>query len=137
MTASRPGIVAALIVLFAFAAGAAAEPLLGGNPSPQLFAQQSSRFTPESPFAPTCGPYCATFEGGTTPTEQGSGSTCTNAQSSLTTQLRDIANSDCRNNQSGFNSCNLVITYTETCVLVGGAWQVKGYATYNCRETTC
>ncbi len=84
---------------------------------------------------PLCGPVCWQWEGGTTPTEQGSGSTCSAATSSLTSQLTQIAQAACL--KVAFGECGLVETITTSCHLVSGAYQVQGYATYGCRDTTC
>ena len=148
MTASRTAIAAAVIVLSACALGASAQPLLltpTGSPTPgqappELAFLQSGLFTPvvaAAARAMACGPYCDTFSGGTTATEQGAGSSCAAAQTSLTSQLQDLARADCRT-QTGFGICNFVITYTQTCHQVNPTtYQVNGYATYNCRDTTC
>jgi len=102
MTASRTAIAAAVIVLSACALGASAQPLLltpTGSPTPgqappELAFLQSGLFTPvvaAAARAMACGPYCDTFSGGTTATEQGAGSSCAAAQTSLTSQLQDLA----------------------------------------------
>ncbi len=131
--------VAALLAPFLHPASAA---MLSGSaatvPAAQAFlatstpAVQPDLFTPK-PTQVRCGPYCDLGEGGTTPTEQGSGSSCTNAQASLTSQLTDIANSFC-----GTLSCNRVLTVTIACHLASpGVYQENGYYTFGCRDTTC
>jgi hypothetical protein len=89
--------------------------------------------------APTnkCGTYCSSFSAYTTTTISGSGSDCTHAQSSLMSQIQNIAGTTCRND-TGFGQCNLVITDTTSCTLIApGTWQVQGYGTYNCKDTSC
>jgi hypothetical protein len=79
-----------------------------------------------------CGPYCDLTSGGTTPTATAIGSTCTIAQSNLTTQLRNYANSFC-----GTGGCNLVVHTTVACHADAGGFSVSGYATFGCRDSTC
>jgi hypothetical protein len=140
MTTSRSALAFALIAVFASAMSASAQPPLRWDPTHQLFDQQlrlSSPTTPLPPATPACGPYCDTTAGGTTPTEQGSGSSCSNAQSSLISQLQDIARADCLN-QTGFGYCNFTEIITVACFQQSpGVWQTQGHATYNCRDTTC
>jgi hypothetical protein len=138
MNASRSSIAFALIMLCASAVGAAAEPLRDDGRSQLFLPQQSSLPTPLRLAALTCGPYCATFEGGTTPIEQGSGTSCANAESNLASQLQTLARNDCINNISGLGDCDLVITYTKSCFQQSPtAWAVQGDATYHCKETSC
>jgi hypothetical protein len=86
----------------------------------------------------TCGPFCDTSIHETTATISGSGSDCTTAQSSLTSQLQTIARGQCQNFWGDLNYCQLVVHTTTACTLIApGTWQVQGYATYSCRDTTC
>jgi len=138
MNANRSSIAFALIALCASAVGAAAEPLQDACRSQLFLPQQSTMPSPLRPAAVTCGPYCATFEGGTTAVEQGSGTSCANAESNLASQLQTLARNDCINNISGMGACDLVITYTHSCFQQSPpAWAVQGYATYHCKETSC
>ncbi|HVR97949.1 MAG TPA: hypothetical protein VMW27_15125 [Thermoanaerobaculia bacterium] len=83
--------------------------------------------------AVACGPYCDTAGGSTTPTATAIGSSCTVAQSNLTSQLKSYGNSYC-----GFvGSCQLVVTTTVACHATGGGYSVSGYATFGCRDSTC
>jgi hypothetical protein len=78
-----------------------------------------------------CGPYCDSPGGYTTPTATAIGTSCTVAQTNLTTQLRNYANSVCG------NSCQLVVTTTVACHASGTGYSVSGYATHGCRDSTC
>ena len=84
-----------------------------------------------------CGPICLSIHF-TTTTISGSGSTCTNAQSSLNSQLQNIASGHCVNDLGFLGSCNFVVHDTTSCTLIAtGTYQIQGYATYNCRDTNC
>jgi hypothetical protein len=108
-------------------------------PSPEVLLAQifavtgtDAPFQAPAPVPQACGPYCDCPGCYTTATASGTGSSCTNAQSALTTQLRDLANSVC-----GF-ACQLQITYTQTCTQIApGTYQVTGYAKHGCRDSTC
>ncbi|HLX10295.1 MAG TPA: hypothetical protein VKY89_20780 [Thermoanaerobaculia bacterium] len=135
--------VAALSVAFIPAASAGV--LCGSTamvPTAQAFLATSTPAVQPDLFAPKptpvrCGPYCDLLEGGTTPTEQGSGSSCTNAQASLTSQLLDLANSFCETN-NGTRSCSQTLTVTVACHMTSpGVYQENGYYTFGCRDTTC
>jgi hypothetical protein len=136
-------VLAAVLLGFALVASVSAQ-----TPSPRpdpalasVFAGQSQSL-PQTDMVPKpvqqCGPICFTAFHFTTPTISGSGSSCTAAQTSLNSQLTSIARGDCVNNEGFLGSCNVVIHNTTTCTMIGsGAWQIQGYATYNCKDTTC
>jgi hypothetical protein len=134
---------AAVLLGFALVASASAQT---PPPAPDaalaaVFAATSLPQAPPSGLMPAptnqCGPYCSTFSAYTSATISGSGSDCTHAQSSLMSQIQNIAATTCRND-TGFGQCNLVIHDTTSCTLIApGTWQVQGYGTYNCRDTTC
>ncbi len=84
---------------------------------------------------PACGPFCAGFDGGTTPTADALGSSCATATSNLDAQLKDYANGTC--SVVAGPACNLMYTTTVACHAVSGGYSVSGYAKYGCRETTC
>jgi hypothetical protein len=128
-------------VLLALAASASAQtppaatdPALAG-----VFAEQS---LPQADMIPKpvekCGPICFTGLHLTTPTISGSGSSCTAAQTSLNSQLQNIASGHCVNDLGFLGSCNFVVHDTTSCTSVGtGTWQIQGNATYSCRDTNC
>jgi hypothetical protein len=94
--------------------------------------QTEAPFQAPAPVPLACGPYCDCPGCYTTATASGTGSSCTNAQSSLTAQLRDLANGVCG------VACQLTITYTQACTLIApGTYQVAGYARHGCRDSTC
>jgi hypothetical protein len=132
----------ALIALGAFAQAAGAQQprqlaASSAMTSPAPAGALGALFTP-APTPKVCGPFCADYAGGTTLTEQGSGSSCANAEASLTSQLKNISSNDCAQNQTGFGSCNFVVTYTTACTNPApGTYQRQGYATYNCKDTSC
>jgi hypothetical protein len=136
MTARRLALAATLIALIVAASNASAQSLLSGTSSPLLLPQQSIPWTPPPAQQLRCGPICSASEGGTTATEQGAGSTCSNAVTALNAELHQIAAAFCMNN-TGFPACNVVFTYTIGCTETGGAWNVSGFATFSCRDTTC
>lgn len=119
------------------AAAAFAAPV-PASPSPEallakVFAADPQAETPLEPVSLACGPYCDCPGCYTTATASGTGSTCANAQSSLTTQLRDVANFFC-----GIGACQFTVIYTQTCTLIApGTYQVTGYAKHGCRDSTC
>lgn len=62
----------------------------------------------------------------TTATASGTGTTCTNAQNALRSQL--VASAFCS------PVCQFVVTYTQACTQVGAhSFQVSGYAKHGCR----
>lgn len=90
-----------------------------------------------APQPAACGWYCESIISYTTGTVTGSGADCTAAQVNLTSQLQAIAHNTCLNN-TGMTYCNLQVFTTVACSQVSpGVWQVQGYATHRCRETTC
>ena len=143
MTRSRgvSFVLAAVLLGFALAASVSAQ-----TPSPRPDASLAAVFAgqslPQADLIPKpvqqCGPICFTTLHLTTPTISGSGSSCTAAQTSLDSQLASIAKGDCLNNLGYLGSCNVVDHNTTTCTMIGsGAWQIQGYATYSCKDTTC
>jgi hypothetical protein len=129
------------IVLLASALGAYAQTVAPAPVDPALaavFAASSKWPMSGIQKSTTCGWFCDTTIHGTTATISGSGSSCTNAQSSLTSQLQTIAFGQCRNVWGDPNDCNLVVHITTACTLVSpGTYQVQGYATYSCKDTSC
>lgn len=139
-----PGVstVFAVVLLgFALVASASAQ-AAPTTPDPALaavFAGASS--LPQADLMPKptlkCGGTCLTRVQHTSPTISGSGSSCTNASNSLSSQLNDIADTDCANRAfDGY--CTFVIHDTTSCTLIGtGTYQIKGYATYACTFISC
>jgi hypothetical protein len=134
------GMVLAVIALFALAQGSPAQQLPAFMSTPQ----QSLDVKPADPLAglfipaaapKTCGPYCNTFAGGSTPSETGTGASCSDALADLTAQLTALAKADCMY-QTGRGICNFVVG-TRPCGLVGSSYQIQGIANYNCRDTSC
>jgi hypothetical protein len=128
------------ILGFALAASASAQ-VAPATPDPALAAVFAEVSLPQTDLMPKpslkCGQICLAIQH-TSPTISGSGSSCTAAKSSLNSQLQDIADNDCVNNRHWDGSCNVVIHYTTTCTMIGsGAYQINGYATYNCSTTNC
>lgn len=136
---SKTLVVLVLAVVFTAASSFAAP---SPGPSPEILLAEIFAATPQpeeallltpAPVAKACGPYCDCPGCYTTATASGTGSSCTNAQSSLTTQLRDLATGFC-----GTGSCQLTIVYTENCTLIApGTYRVSGYAKHGCRDSTC
>lgn len=129
------------VVLLVSALGAYAQTVTPA-PDPALaavFAASSKgQMSGIRPVAVTCGPFCDTSIHATSATISGSGPDCTTAQSSLTSQLQSIAKADCQNFWGDFGQCQLVVHNTTACTLIApGTYQVQGYATYSCRDTTC
>ena len=129
-------LVALALGLVLTAALAASSP---AAPSPEALLAQVFAPAPDAPLqtpAPpvlACGPYCDCPGCYTTATVSGTGSSCTNAESSLNTQLRDLARGFC-----GTGGCQIVITYTQTCTLIApGTYRVSGFARHGCRDSTC
>jgi|GEM_PF-3461288 len=132
---------AAVLLGFALVASASAQ-AAPATPDPDLAAVFAEQSLPQVDMMPKpvlkCGPICIAGLHFTTPTISGSGSSCTAAQSSLNSQLQSIASGHCVNDLAFLGTCNFVVHNTTSCTLIGGgAWQIQGYATYNCRDTNC
>jgi hypothetical protein len=143
MTRSRgvSFVFAAVLLGFALVSSVSAQ-VVAAKPDPALASVFAGQSLPQTDLIPKpvlqCGPICITALHFTSPTISGSGSSCTAAQTSLNSQLQSIARGDCVNNEGFLGACNIVIHNTTTCTMIGsGAWQIQGYATYNCRDTTC
>ena len=81
----------------------------------------------------SCGPYCDGFY--STVTTFATGSSCSIAQSNLTTLLRSVAKTT---TCGGIPPCAVTVIYTVPCRLVSpGVYQVDGYANHGCRDSTC
>ena len=137
---TTPAFVAAF--LGSILAASASAQALPPAPDPALAAVFAEASLPQADLMPKpvlkCGPICIGSIHFTTPTISGSGSSCTSAQSSLNSQLQNIASGNCANNLGFIGSCNVVIHNTTTCTLIApGTYQIQGYATYNCRDTNC
>lgn len=131
-----------VVVLLAAALGAYAQTVAPAPVDPVLaavFATSSKgQMSGIRQVAVTCGPFCDTSIHETTATISGSGSDCTTAQSSLTSQLQTIARGQCQNFWGDLSYCQLVVHTTVACTLIApGTYQVQGYATYSCKDTTC
>ena len=141
MTVRRIAVAAAVLALSTVAAvpQASAQSLLaGGQAKPQLLIpEQSIPWTPPPATPLRCGPFCDMSIHAQTPTEQGAGSTCSNAVTALNSELMQIAKANCINFYGDLGACNLAFTYTIGCTETGGAWNVSGYATYSCRDNSC
>lgn len=86
-----------------------------------------------APAALACGPYCDCPGCYTTASATGTGSTCANAQTALTSQLKQVANAFC-----GTLACQFTVTYTQGCTQINSTtWQVAGYGRHGCRDSTC
>ena len=141
MKKSMSVVVVFAVVLLASALGAHAQ-TVAPAPDPALaavFAASSQgQMSGIRPKAVTCGPFCDTSIHETTTTISGSGSDCTTAQSSLNSQLQTIAKGQCQNYWGDLSYCQLVVHNTTACTLIApGTYQIQGYATYSCRDTTC
>jgi hypothetical protein len=76
--------------------------------------------------------FCDTSVLHTTAVVSGTGSDCTAAQAAMTSQLQQLAGATCG------AYCNFNVIITKACFqLTTGEHRVKGYATYNCRESAC
>jgi hypothetical protein len=96
----------------------------------------SDLFTPKP--VPMCNSFCDTSFQFTTTTISGSGGTCTDAQTNLSSQLVSLADSGCFNHGYPGHSCDLGVTTTVACTEISpGVFQVQGYATYNCKDNNC
>jgi hypothetical protein len=74
----------------------------------------------------------------TTATVTGTGTDCTSAQNSLNSQLQNLATSYCVNVDGDIGSCSVVIHNTTACNWVGPTtYQIQGFATHHCKDTTC
>lgn len=130
-----------VVVLLASVLGASAQTVTAA-PDPAMaavFAAVSGhQMSGIRPASITCGPFCDTSIQETTTIISGSGSDCTTAQSSLTSQLQTIAKGQCQNYWGDISYCQLVVHTTTACTLIApGTYQIQGYATYSCRDTTC
>ena len=121
-----------LVLTAALAASAPAAP------SPEALLAQVFAPAPDAPLqtpAPpvlACGPYCDCPGCYTTVTATGTGSTCANAQTALTNQLKQVANAFCG------TACQFTVTYTQACTQINPTtWQVTGYGRHGCRDSTC
>lgn len=131
-----------LVVLalgFVLAATAALAAPAPAAPSPEVLLSQIFESAPEAPPltpAPTalaCGPYCDCPNCYTTVTASGTGSTCANAQTALTNQLKQVGNAFC-----GTLACQFTVIYTQACTQINATtWQVTGYGRHGCRDSTC
>ena len=84
-----------------------------------------------APAALACGPYCDCPGCYTTASATGTSSTCANAQTALTSQLKQVANAFC-------GTCQFTVTYTQGCTQINSTtWQVAGYGRHGCRDSTC
>jgi hypothetical protein len=108
------------------------------EPARFCFQQDSVKefFLPSSiapKVTPECGAYCDMTEGGTTPTVPAAGDTCATANTDLSQQLHSFAKSTCGN-----VACHVTIVTTVTChPLSTGGYEVSGYATFGCPDSTC
>lgn len=130
---------AAVLLGIALVVGASAQ-VAPATPDPALAAVFAGVSLPQADLMPQpaarCGLVCLAASHRTTPTISGSGSSCTVAQSNLTSQLRNIATSFCTTNFDG--TCNFVVHDTTSCTSIGsGAFQIQGNATYNCSVSNC
>jgi hypothetical protein len=101
-----------------------------GDPLAGIF-QRSSPLPKSSSLS--CGPYC--YGNFTTPTVKAFGPDCASAQSSLSTELDNFAQSQCA---GGLGVCTLTQTTTTACHLKSnGSYVIGGYGTFSCRDTTC
>ncbi|MFL6259236.1 MAG: hypothetical protein ACJ76Y_05940 [Thermoanaerobaculia bacterium] len=134
-------VLAFVVVLLASALGGSAQAVAPAPVDPALVAVFAANSGPQASGVRksiTCGPFCDTSIHETTAVISGSGSDCTTAQSSLTSQLQTIARGQCQNFWGDLNYCQLVVHTTTACTLIApGTWQIQGYATYSCRDTTC
>lgn len=82
---------------------------------------------------PKCGAYCDMTDGGTLPTIPAAGDTCATASADLSQQLHSFASSSCGN-----VACHVTIVTTVAChPLSTGGYEVSGYATFGCPDSTC
>jgi hypothetical protein len=132
---------AAVLLGFALVSGATAQ-VVPATPEPALAAVFVGASLPQTDLVPKptpqCGMTCLGRVHHTTPTISGSGSSCTAAQSSLNSQLQDIASNNCVNNLFWDGVCNFVVNDTTSCTLIGGGtYQIQGNATYSCSFINC
>jgi hypothetical protein len=132
-------VLAAGILGFTLVSGAEAQVALA-TPSQTLAAIFAGVSLPQADLMPEpelkCSLTCLPFNR-TSPTITASGASCTSATSSLISQLQAIVDADCVNrNKDGY--CNFVLHPTTSCTLTeSGAYEITGFATYNCGITTC
>src|SRR5579862_692763 len=107
MRSLGPALAVTLIALVGGAVSTSAQPLLSSCSVQQPFAQQSLLWMPPPAQPLRCGPFCSSAFGGTTPTEQGAGSTCSNAVTALDNELIQIAAAACKA-QNGTSKCDVV-----------------------------
>jgi hypothetical protein len=139
-----PGVstVFAVVLLgFALVASASAQ-AVPAAPDPALAAVFAEQTLPQVDMIPKpvlkCGPICFTSLHLTTATVSGAGPDCTTAQNSLNSQLQSLAKGHCVNDLGFLGSCSVVIHNTTTCTMIAaGTWQIQGYATYSCKDTSC
>lgn len=81
----------------------------------------------------TCGRQCVLTDGGTTPTESGTGSDCTTATNVLKSRLLSDARAWCPSRVS----CQDAVTITVACHADGIGYSVSGTETFGCQEDTC
>ncbi|HEX4959947.1 MAG TPA: hypothetical protein VF173_03845 [Thermoanaerobaculia bacterium] len=132
---------AAVLLGLALVSGASAQ-VAPATPDPALAGVFAGASLPQTDMipkpTPRCGNVCLGNIHHTTPTISGSGSSCTVAQNSLNSQLRDIASNDCVNVRFFDGTCNIVIHNTTSCTMIGsGAFQIQGNATYSCSVNNC
>lgn len=131
-------LILAVAVLCTLGSSARALSAPAANDMAEVFSAQS---LPQSDLLPApvlkCGPIC--FSGvHTTATISGSGSSCTAAQTSLNSQLANIATGYCVNTLGDLGTCTVVEHNTTACTLISaGTYQIQGYETYHCRDSTC
>ena len=91
---------------------------------------------PTHAYPPICFNVCDYAEGGpmrTTSTVTGTGSSCTAADASLTSQLQQLASSNCTETY-----CVFTKVITQSCSQTAtGQYQVRGYATHYCKHREC
>jgi hypothetical protein len=129
---------AAVLLGFALVASASAQTATQ-TPDPALATVFAGASLPQADLMPKptlkCGKTCLTALHFTTPTISGSGANCTAAQSSLNSQLTNIAANDCVPEFDGL--CNFGVHATSCKMIGSGAYQVQGYATFNCSVINC
>jgi hypothetical protein len=111
-----------------------AVPAFAGESTPVL---ESDLFAPEALQTASCWSCVGgntTSPGGGAASHWGLGSSCTDAQASLTTQTRTAALNDCWN-RGAENLCGFTVVVTAACWWNSGYGQyvVDGYANYSCK----
>lgn len=117
---------ACLVALLTVPAAFAAE---GGALESDLFAPEPL----QTAVCTACGGNYTTSPGGGAASHWGMGSSCSTAQSDLTTQTRAAATSFCLSNIDDYPSCSLTVVVTAACYWNGSMYQVDGYANFKCR----